>query len=131
MKLKVSNALQSVDFSNDILQILPDEMLTEYIDICKQRLPHAMVGHHFLLMQNRTKSFLKQPENHRLSEIISAKCKFLIFVPRNANKTNCTFFGVTEEALKHKPDVCNTNLIFFFFTSLKNDIFLTNNFSLV
>lgn len=83
-------------FADDILQPLPIERFADYRNACAQQLPHAIRGHHFLLLQERWIRYLRDPVNKDVD--ISARCKYHFFIHRGGNVQNCTFIAITEEA---------------------------------
>lgn len=101
--------------TDDILQPLPIGKITDYIQVCANRLPYALRGHHFLVAQERWSKFLSSSENKGLVDTISPRCKYHIYVPKSGAIENCTFIALTEEAID--SDVCVTyiNWIHIFF----------------
>lgn len=95
--------LLTQDFSNDILQMMPEDRLPKYIELCKQNIPHAIHAHHFLVNHQRWQRILSKDK--QLRNTISPRCKNFVFVHRNGNVENCTFVVVTQEAYHDDVDV--------------------------
>lgn len=85
------------EVATDILVPLPDNKILDYVEICKKRLPKSLRAHNFLLMQHRWKTFLNQPENQQIKVKISPFCLFNLYVHRNGDVNNCTFFGISNQ----------------------------------
>lgn len=91
------NDLIEPDFSSDILQLLPDNLIPNYQMICEKYLPDTLRSHHFLLLHGRWKDFLNRAENRELKQTILSTYNVNIYVPRHANIENCTFVAIVNE----------------------------------
>lgn len=88
--------LESIDYSNDILQPMQSADLLRYRDICAQQLPAKLWVHHFLTIQHRWMEIFSRPENEALTRNISSKCRKSFYAPRTASVDNCTFVAISD-----------------------------------
>lgn len=86
------------NFSEDTLQLLSDDDIPKYLEICELNLPYALRAHHFLKLQFRWKTFFKKTENDEIYRKITSKCKNSIYVPKYNDIKNCTFISLTDDA---------------------------------
>lgn len=103
----------STDYSDEILQPLPDTDLLRYRDICADRLPAALTAHHYLTVQHRWKQVFARPENESLTKSISPKCITDFYAPSNRNSDHCTFVAISGES---PTDPTNARYCIFAFT---------------
>lgn len=94
------------DFSSDILQLMPDDKLAKFIELCTQNIPKSLCAHHILLNYQRWKHIMSKDK--QLKNSISPKCKKLVFAHRDGKVENCTFIVVNEEAYHDNVDVSKT-----------------------
>lgn len=88
------------EFADDILQPLPLARFNEYREACKSNFPHAMSGHHYLIVQEHWNQFLSDPTNSDVSKQISSRCKHRVYAHRDGVSQNCTIIGITNEDLE-------------------------------
>lgn len=98
--LTTINALQPTadEFADDILQPLPLERFEEYRAACMKYAPQSHRGHLYLVGQERWLRFWSAVENTSAAERLSDRCKHRVYAHRDGNSSNCTIFGITDDA---------------------------------